>query len=181
MFSTFIPEALVLLGGRRKFDGVYKNERGKTFIIVSGHVTFETVRSFLSDFHHEEREDAEVEAVFLHPDEPELEFEGFLKKKSPKVRYFQGSLMDCTDLERLQAENADAVVILTNKYSQDPDAEDASNIMRVISVKDFCEDTRVIIQLLLYHNKSYLLNIPSWDETRDAVVCLVSKPTNHKA
>ena len=40
--------------------------------------------------------------------------------------------------------------------------------------KDYCEDTRVIIQLLLYHNKSYLLNIPSWDESRDAVVCLVS-------
>ena len=32
----------------------------------------------------------------------------------------------------------------------------------------------MIIQLLLYHNKSYLLNIPSWDEARDAVVCLVS-------
>ena len=44
--------------------------------------------------------------------------------------------------------------------------------MRVISVKDYCEDTRVIIQLLLYHNKAYLLNIPSWDESRDAVVCL---------
>ena len=83
------------------------------------------------------------------------------------------------------------MMILTNKYSQNPDAEDASNIMRVIAVKvlstllidiysdhkislqDYCEDTRVIIQLLLYHNKSYLLNIPSWDETRDAVVCLV--------
>ena len=90
-----------------------------------------------------------------------------------------------------QADRADAVTILTNKYSQDPDAEDASNIMRVIAVKvlppmlidkysdhktclqDYCEDARVIIQLLLYHNKSYLLNIPSWDETRDAVVCLV--------
>ena len=90
-----------------------------------------------------------------------------------------------------QVDRADAVTILTNKYSQDPDAEDASNIMRVIAVKvpspilidiysdhkislqDYCEDTRVIIQLLLYHNKSYLLNIPSWDETRDAVVCLV--------
>ena len=38
---------------RKKFGGVYKNERGKTFIVVSGHVTFETVTSFLSDFHHE--------------------------------------------------------------------------------------------------------------------------------
>ena len=27
------------------------------------------------------------------------------------------------------------MIILTNKYSQDPDAEDASNIMRVIAVK----------------------------------------------
>ncbi len=34
-----------------------------------------------------------------------------------------------------QTESADAVVILTNKYCQNPDAEDASNIMRVISVK----------------------------------------------
>lgn len=72
----------------------------------------------------------------------------------------------------LQADQADAVIILTNKYCPDPDTEDASNIMRVISVKDNCEDTRVIIQLLLYHNKSYLLNIPSWDESRDVVVCL---------
>ena len=72
-----------------------------------------------------------------------------------------------------QAENADAVVILTNKYSQDPDSDDAANIMRVISVKDYCEDTKVILQLLLYHNKSYLLNIPTFDESRDAVVCLV--------
>ena len=35
----------------------------------------------------------------------------------------------------LQVDCADAVIILTNKYCQDPDAEDASNIMRVISAK----------------------------------------------
>ena len=33
--------------------------------------------------------DVDVEAVFLHPDEPALEFEGFLKKQYPRVRYFQ--------------------------------------------------------------------------------------------
>ena len=41
-------------------------------------------------------------------------------------------------------------------------------------LQDYNEESRVIIQLLLYHNKSYLLNVPSWDESRDAVVCLVS-------
>ena len=35
----------------------------------------------------------------------------------------------------VKVERADAIIILTNKYSQDPDAEDASNIMRVIAVK----------------------------------------------
>ena len=45
-----------------------------------------------------------MEAIFLHPDEPELEFEGFLKKRSPKVRYFQGSLMCGEDLDRTQVQ-----------------------------------------------------------------------------
>ena len=102
LITECIPEIFDLIGTQSKYGGVYKNERCKTFIIVSGHVTFETVQSFLSDFHHEDREDADTEAVFLHPDEPELEFEGFLKKKFPKVKYFQGSLMEATDLERLQ-------------------------------------------------------------------------------
>ena len=35
MFTTVIPEAIMLLGNRRKFGGAYKNERGKTFIVVT--------------------------------------------------------------------------------------------------------------------------------------------------
>ena len=38
--------------------------------------------------------------------------------------------------------------------------EDLGNIMRVISLKNYSESTRVIIQLMMYHNKGYLLNIP---------------------
>ncbi|KAK0076417.1 hypothetical protein PV325_005439, partial [Microctonus aethiopoides] len=49
---------------------------------------------------------------------------------------------------------ADACLVLANKYCQDPDAEDAANIMRVISIKNYSDDIRVIIQLMQYHNKS---------------------------
>jgi potassium large conductance calcium-activated channel subfamily M alpha protein 1 len=64
-------------------------------------------------------------------------------------------------------------LVLANKYCQDPDAEDAANIMRVISIKNYSDDIRVIIQLMQYHNKAYLLNIPSWDWKRgDDVICL---------
>ena len=53
----------------------------------------------------------------------------------------------------LQIREADACLLLANKYCQDPDAEDAANIMRVISIKNYAHDLRVIIQLMQYHNK----------------------------
>jgi potassium large conductance calcium-activated channel subfamily M alpha member 1 len=99
-----------------------------------------------------------------------------------------------------QVHEADACLVLANKYCQDPDAEDAANIMRVISIKNYSDDIRVIIQLMQYHNKvgaravdvvfelrwtlthslsvsylpqAYLLNIPSWDwKQGDDVICL---------
>jgi len=49
--------------------------------------------------------------------------------------------------------------VLANKYCQDPDAEDAANIMRVISIKNFSDDIRVIIQLMQYHNKVSALSV----------------------
>ena len=52
-----------------------------------------------------------------------------------------------------QAKESDACLVLANKYCEDPDAEDAANIMRVISIKNYHDDIKVIIQLLQYHNK----------------------------
>ena len=55
---------------------------------------------FLKDFLHEDRDDVDVEVVFLHRAEPDLEFEGLLKRQHTRVKYFQGSLMSAQDLER---------------------------------------------------------------------------------
>ena len=52
-----------------------------------------------------------------------------------------------------QVHEADACLVLANKYCPDPDAEDAANIMRVISIKNYSDNIRVIIQLMQYHNK----------------------------
>ena len=56
----------------------------------------------------------------------------------------------------LKVHEADACLVLANKYCPDPDAEDAANIMRVISMKNYCEESRIIIQLMQYHNKVLL-------------------------
>ena len=82
--------------------------------------------------------------------------------------------MNAVDLERAKVHEADACLVLANKvkyeavmglslqvhdvyvlpqYCADPDAEDAANIMRVISMKNYSAESRIIIQLMQYHNK----------------------------
>ncbi|XP_049532735.1 calcium-activated potassium channel slowpoke isoform X18 [Anopheles darlingi] len=173
IFASCIPEIIDLIGTRPKYGGTLKNERGRRHIVVCGHITYESVSHFLKDFLHEDREDVDVEVVFLHRKEPDLELEGLLKRHYTTVEFFQGTMMNAVDLERVKVHEADACLVLANKYCQDPDAEDAANIMRVISIKNYSDDIRVIIQLMQYHNKAYLLNIPSWDwKQGDDVICL---------
>ncbi|KAL0133669.1 hypothetical protein PUN28_000960 [Cardiocondyla obscurior] len=173
MFASNIPEIIELVSRRSKYSGEYKREHGKRHIVVCGHITYESVSHFLKDFLHEDREDVDVQVVFLHRKEPDLELEGLLKRHYTTVEFFQGTMMNAVDLERVKVHEADACLVLANKYCQDPDAEDAANIMRVISIKNYSDDIRVIIQLMQYHNKAYLLNIPSWDwKQGDDVICL---------
>ncbi|KAK0398295.1 hypothetical protein QR680_002517 [Steinernema hermaphroditum] len=173
MFASYVPEIADLIGQRQKYGGEYKGEHGKKHIVVCGYITFESVSHFLQDFLHEDREDVDVEVVFLHRVPPDLELEGLFKRQFTKVKFFTGTVMDSIDLSRVKVDEADACLVLANKYSSDPDAEDAANIMRVISIKNYSSDIRVIVQLMQYHNKAYLLNIPSWDWRRgDDVICL---------
>ncbi|KAL5284917.1 KCNMA1 family protein [Megaselia abdita] len=173
VFASWIPEITELAAQRCKYGGSYHKDPRKRHIVVCGHITYESVSHFLKDFLHEDREDVDVEVVFLHRKEPDLELEGLLKRHYTTVAFFQGTMMNAVDLERVKVHEADACLVLANKYCQDPDAEDAANIMRVISIKNYSDDIRVIIQLMQYHNKAYLLNIPSWDwKQGDDVICL---------
>jgi len=171
-FASAIPEIIELLGNRTKYGGTFKNERLR-HIVVCGHINCEIVTNFIKDFLHPDREKVEEIALFLHRAEPDLEFEGLLKRRHTQIKYLQGSLMNPGDLERAMVRESDACLLLANKYCQDPDAEDAANIMRVISIKNYAHDVRVILQLMQYHNKAYLMNIPSWNLANgDDVICL---------
>ncbi|ROK15772.1 Calcium-activated potassium channel subunit alpha-1 [Anabarilius grahami] len=142
-------------------------------IVVCGHITLESVSNFLKDFLHKDRDDVNVEIVFLHNISPNLELEALFKRHFTQVEFYQGSVLNPHDLARVKIESADACLILANKYCGDPDAEDASNIMRVISIKNYHPKIRIITQMLQYHNKAHLLNIPSWNwKEGDDAICL---------
>uniref|UniRef100_A0A4W4G738 BK channel n=1 Tax=Electrophorus electricus TaxID=8005 RepID=A0A4W4G738_ELEEL len=173
MFASYIPEIIELIGNRKKYGGSYSAVNGRKHIVVCGNITLESVSNFLKDFLHEDRDDVNVEIVFLHNIEPNLELEALFKRHFTQVVFFQGSVLNPYDLARVKIELADACLIIANKYSSDPDAEDASNIMRVISIKNYHSKIRIITQMLQYHNKAHLLNIPSWNwREGDDAICL---------
>nr|XP_034993195.1 calcium-activated potassium channel subunit alpha-1 isoform X4 [Zootoca vivipara] len=173
MFASYVPEIIELIGNRKKYGGSYSAVSGRKHIVVCGHITLESVSNFLKDFLHKDRDDVNVEIVFLHNISPNLELEALFKRHFTQVEFFQGSVLNPHDLARVKIESADACLILANKYCADPDAEDASNIMRVISIKNYHPKIRIITQMLQYHNKAHLLNIPSWNwKEGDDAICL---------
>lgn len=102
MFASYVPEIADLIGNRQKYGGEYKGEHGKKHIVVCGHITYDSVSHFLQDFLHEDRDDVDVEVVFLHRVVPDLELEGLFKRHFTKVEFFTGTVMDSLDLSRVK-------------------------------------------------------------------------------
>ena len=95
-----------------RYAGIYEPD-GRQFIIVCGNINYESVVTFLNDFFHPARlafsfaqcdlqlvishfwslcfyrEDVDVEVIFLNKNEPDLEFEGLLKREHTRVNYFK--------------------------------------------------------------------------------------------
>ncbi|XP_071507652.1 calcium-activated potassium channel subunit alpha-1-like [Diadema antillarum] len=173
LFATVVPEIFEIFGQRSKYGGSLQSEKGKKHIVVCGHITLDSVSNFLKDFLHKDRDDVNVEIVILDTAVPDLELQALFKRHFTQLQYFQGSVLNSVDLERVKMKDADGCLVLCDKYCPDPDAEDAANIMRVISVKNYHPHIRVIVQLMQYHNKAHLLNIPSWNwREGDDVICI---------
>jgi len=59
----------------------------------------------------------------------------------------------------MQVKSASAVLILADRCAVNEDEEDEANIMRATAIKNYREDTRIIIQLLQYRNKVVVTRI----------------------
>uniref|UniRef100_A0A7M4EU39 Calcium-activated potassium channel subunit alpha-1 n=1 Tax=Crocodylus porosus TaxID=8502 RepID=A0A7M4EU39_CROPO len=156
MFASYVPEIIELIGNRKKYGGSYSAVSGRKHIVVCGHITLESVSNFLKDFLHKDRDDVNVEIVFLHNISPNLELEALFKRHFTQVEFYQGSVLNPHDLARVK----DLCLILNCSTE-------------VISIKNYHPKIRIITQMLQYHNKAHLLNIPSWNwKEGDDAICL---------
>lgn len=141
-------------------------------LIVCGHITPESVNSFLKELLHPDKEDKQTYVLFLHPQYPSQELRQVLKRYYTRVQYFMGSPLSTKDLYASHLHEAKSLVVLANRQSLDYLDEDRANILRVVSVKNTCASTVVILQLLSHYSKDMLASVPGWNPSSDVVICL---------
>ncbi|OQV21010.1 Calcium-activated potassium channel slowpoke [Hypsibius exemplaris] len=169
-----IPQIIALLRITPEYDKDYIAPERFLHIIISGHVTASSIGAFLREFYHPDRDISDhFRIVILGDKPPDENMERLLKQFFNKADYRRGSILSLMDLNRVKLFEAAATLLVADKAAAESDAEDAVNIMRVVSIKNFKDDARVIVQLLQYHNKAYLQNIPSWNvQAGDIVICI---------
>ncbi|XP_072806379.1 potassium channel subfamily U member 1 isoform X1 [Vicugna pacos] len=172
LFANYIPEMVELFANKRKYTSSYGVVKGKKFIVVCGNITVDSVTAFLRNFLRHKAGEINTEIVFLGEVPPSLELETIFKCYMAYTTFVSGSALKWEDLRRVAVDCAEACLIIANPLCSDFHAEDTSNIMRVLSIKNYYPNTRVIIQILQSHNKVFLPKIPSWNwNTGDNIIC----------
>ncbi|CAF4352276.1 unnamed protein product, partial [Rotaria sp. Silwood2] len=173
-FATMIPEFSKLFGSHGEYSSRYRIVKGKRHVVICGHITPHSMTTFLRDFLHKDRDQIEeLDIVIINKKVPGIEMEALLKRYYTKVKYFIGTVMNVADLHRIQVNKATACLIIADKECPDPDGDDSANIMRVISLKNFNQRIRVLLQLLHYKNKMNVASIPGWSaKDGDEIICI---------
>ncbi|KAB0346704.1 hypothetical protein FD754_011561 [Muntiacus muntjak] len=172
LFANYIPEMVELFANQKKYTSPYQVVKGKKFIVVCGNITVDSVTAFLRNFLRHKSGEINIEIVFLGEVLPSLELETIFKCHMAYTTFVSGSALKWEDLRRVAVDSAEACLIIANPLCSDSHAEDSSNIMRVLSIKNYYPNTRVIIQILQSHNKAFLPKIPSWNwNTGDNIIC----------
>ncbi|KAM8784440.1 potassium channel subfamily U member 1 [Rhynchonycteris naso] len=172
LFANCIPELVELFAKKKKYTSPYNVLKGKKFIVVCGNITVDSVTAFLRNFLRHKAGVIHTEIVFLGETLPSLELETIFKCYLAYTTFVSGSALKREDLRRVAVESAEACLIIANPLCSDSHAEDTSNIMRVLSIKNYNPSTRIIIQILQSHNKVFLPKIPSWNWTAgDNIIC----------
>ena len=78
------------------------------------------------------------------------------------ITYLEGSALNDRDLKRSKAETAVAIFIMTNKFTNNPDTEDAKIILERFSIKRYItfkhknNNPLFYVQIILPENKKHL-------------------------
>ncbi|KAM6965342.1 calcium-activated potassium channel subunit alpha-1-like [Aplochiton taeniatus] len=172
LFASYVPEVAEIIINRKKHGGRYTLTE-KTHVVVCGHITLASASDFMKEFLHEDRGEFKIDVLFLGNFCPDPELEAFFRRHSLQVTFFQGSVRLRKDQQRVMMDTAAACLILCDRFTPEQDKEDSDQLLSVISIKTYCPNTRIIVQMLKHSSKAFVQKVPDWDWSRgDAVMCL---------
>ena len=149
-------------------------------IVICGDISSISMNEFFAELFHEDHENVDLNAVLLMPTPPTTEMIFLLRDSSffLNIMYLQGSALIDADLKRAKVHLAVAVFIMTDKFSEKPDEEDAKSILLNLSIKRYVASFKIpaklfCLQLIKPSNRKHLgRDVFNSAEDKDLVVCL---------
>lgn len=181
-----VPKMTNELIEKMKLQSVYARasytpkSKSSKHVIICGDVASTSLRDFFSELFHEDHENTDLNAVMLLPGLPSNDI--IFLMRDPQfflsLTYLEGSALSDSDLRRAKAESAQAIFIMTNKFSSNPDEEDSKSILLSFSIKRYIEsfyrpNLLYCIQLIRPENRKHLTTDEFEQvDDNDLVVCL---------
>mmetsp|Transcript_23872 Transcript_23872/g.35024 ORF Transcript_23872/g.35024 Transcript_23872/m.35024 type:complete len:1148 (-) Transcript_23872:179-3622(-) len=156
----------------------YKPRGNTKHVLICGDLRSTSLLEFFSELFHEDHENMNLNAVILQPEPPSSDMHAVLRDPifSIVTHYLEGSPLNDSDLMRAKANQAIAIFLMGNKFSSNPDEEDAKTILQQFSIRRFITSTQscdplFCLQLIRPENRRHLATEDP-DSDKELVVCL---------
>jgi voltage-gated potassium channel Kch len=174
----------LLISMSSTFRNTYTPQNHETHVIVCGHVNDSSkLERIFKEFFHPDRyvhSAPEYHLVILSPLEPTEEVRSLLVSPlfDSRVSYIIGSALSMEDLQRVRADIASAMFFVCNIEVQSQEAffDDASTVLRTLSVSNFNSNLECFVQVLRPEDRDILK-----DSDVDVLICLDEFKTSIQA
>ena len=158
---------------RRVVRGALPAVTGRPFILLSARLT--EVRAF-SDFYSEFRQALSSASSNLPRNarlavlcnRPSFEFVTFQELHERWITLVEGSAVSAQDLVRVRAEMARAIMLMADRFTADPDAEDLGVLFQVWACKSYTKSAPLFVQTVKQSSVSQIA--PFLDPGRDVMI-----------
>ena len=165
--------------------------RNTEHVLICGDLTSSSIHEFFEELFHEDHDAGNLHAVVLHPGLPSHEMLAIMKdpKFMLSVTYLEGIPLNDHDLRRAMASEAKAIFIMTNKFSSNPDEEDAKTILQQFSIQRYLrlhsdEKNESFIGKILSKTteiKKHLVKKNDDDDKKETLFCMqLIRPENKR-
>lgn len=142
----------------------YKSNKKTEHLVLTGFLNTLDLKNFFKELYHQDHGKKEIISVILEKRNMSQDMSSLLNSldQANYIKYLQGSPFFEKDLVRTSLKNAEACVIMSEKYLEDPYFVDYSNIFTFLSIQKYIDSLEnkvinlpIIIQLIKAENKKY--------------------------